>query len=120
MYCMLQRIVIISLLLTFDFSFLMEFKDYKNLDFEYNRPPLLESEELEILANQFDTDATDITGISGRMDYYSTDVSMLFYAKLSLQLDNPENHPTYGKYKREITQLFGGVEKKFKNTKSCL
>ncbi|MGB6866083.1 MAG: TlpA disulfide reductase family protein, partial [Candidatus Aminicenantaceae bacterium] len=32
------------------FSILAEFKDYKNMDFEYNRPPLLESEELEILA----------------------------------------------------------------------
>jgi hypothetical protein len=99
-----------------NFSFLLEFKDYKYLDFEYNRPPLLESEQLEILANQFDTDATDITGISGRIDYYSPHISTLFYGKFSRIKDNPENHPLFGEYNREITHFFGGVEKKFKST----
>jgi len=99
-----------------NFSFLLEFKDYKYLDFEYNRPPLLESEQLEILANQFDTDATDITGISGRIDYYSPHIFTLFYGKFSCIKDNPENHPFFGDYNREITHFFGGVEKTFKST----
>ena len=99
-----------------NFSFLLEFKDYKNLDFEYNRPPLLESELLEILANQFDTDATDVTGISGRIDYYSPKISTLFYGKFSHIKDSPENHPLFGDYNREITHFFGGVEKTFKST----
>jgi hypothetical protein len=99
-----------------NFSFLLEFKDYKYLDFEYNRPPLLESEQLEILANQFDTDATDITGISGRIDYYSPHISTLFYGKFSFIKDSPENHPLFGDYNREITHFFGGLEKIFKST----
>ncbi|NIO49719.1 MAG: redoxin domain-containing protein [Candidatus Aminicenantes bacterium] len=99
-----------------NFSFLLEFKDYKYLDFEYNRPPLLESELLEILANQFDTDATNVTGISSRVDYYYPKISTLFYGKFSFIKDSPENHPLFGKYKREITHFFGGVEKKFKST----
>ncbi len=99
-----------------NFSFLLEFKDYNYLDFEYNRPPLLESEQLEILANQFDTDKTDITGISGRIDYYSPHSSTLFYGKFSFIKDSPENHPLYGGYNREITHFFGGLEKTFKRT----
>jgi peroxiredoxin len=99
-----------------NFSFLLEFKDYKYLDFEYNRPPLLESEQLEILANQFDTDATDITGISGRIDYYSPHIFTLFYGKFSFIKDSPENHPVFGEYNREITHFFGGLEKTFKTT----
>jgi len=99
-----------------NFSFLLEFKDYKYLDFEYNRPPLLESKLLEILANQFDTDATDVTGISGRIDYYFPKISTLFYGKFSYIKDSPENHPLFGEYKREITHFFGGAEKTFKST----
>ncbi len=99
-----------------NFSFLLEFKDYKYLDFEYNRPPLLESEQLEILANQFDTDATDIRGISGRIDYNFPKISTLFYGKFSFIKDDPENHPLFGKYEREITHIFGGIEKKFLST----
>jgi hypothetical protein len=98
-----------------DFSFLLEFKDYKYFNFEYNRPPLLESEQLSILANQFDTDATDITGISGRIDYYPYEISTLFYGKFLYTKDNPENHPFFGRFERKITHFFGGVEKKFKN-----
>ena len=97
-------------------SFLLEFKDYKYLDFEYNRPPLLESEQIEILANQFDTDATEITGISGRIDYYSSPLSTLFYAKISSINDRPEDHPLFGQYHREINHFFGGLEKKFRGT----
>jgi peroxiredoxin len=103
-------------LFTGNFSFLLELKDYKYLDFEYNRPPLLESEQLEILANQFDTDATDITGIACRMDYYSPKTSTLLFGKFSYIKDSPENHPLFGDYKREIFHSFGGVEKKFKST----
>ncbi len=52
------------------FSLLLELKDYREFNFEYSRPPLLESEELEILADQFDLDRTDMTGYSARLDYY--------------------------------------------------
>jgi len=73
-----------------NFTLLLEFKDYNQLNYEYNRPPLLESEQLDILANQFDTDATDITGISGRIDYYSPKISTLIYGKVSYTKDSPE------------------------------
>ncbi|MBP1654032.1 MAG: alkyl hydroperoxide reductase/Thiol specific antioxidant/Mal allergen, partial [Bacteroidetes bacterium] len=41
------------------FSLLFEVKDYKELNFEFSHPPLLESEELDLLADQFDLDRTD-------------------------------------------------------------
>jgi hypothetical protein len=47
-------------------SLLLEMKDYREFNFEYARPPLLESEELDILADQFDLDRTDITSYSAR------------------------------------------------------
>ncbi len=89
---------------------LLEFKNYKNLDFEYNRPPLLESEELPLLANQFARDARDITGISGRLDYSFPNISTLLFGKYSFFKDNLSTHS------RDITHFFAGVEKTFKDT----
>jgi peroxiredoxin len=91
-------------------TMLIEFKDYKNLDFEYNRPPLLETEQLPIVANQFVSSAKDITGIAGRVDYYFPKVSTLLFGKLSYQNDKSEKLP------RDITHFFGGFEIKFKET----
>jgi len=98
------------------FSFLLEFKDYKHLNFEYNRPPLLESEELEILADQFDTDVIDTTGVSGRIDYAFSPKPTLLYGKIFYSNSDPDNHPFYGAYKREIIHAFAGVETQFKTT----
>jgi peroxiredoxin len=92
------------------FTLLFEFKDYLNLDFEYNRPPMLESEHLPILANQFAKDAIDITGITGRMDYYLSDISTLFWGKAAFFRDSPVER------RRDIVHFYGGVEKKFKET----
>jgi len=91
-----------------DFTLLLEFKDYKFLDFEYNRPPLLETERLEILANQFDTSATDVTGVSSQVTYFSQRINSLFYGKFS--------YSKFGKHERNITHFFAGVEHKFKST----
>ncbi len=96
-------------------SLLLEAKDYKELNFEYSRPPLLESEELDILADQFDVDRTDISGISARLDYFLPGSATLFYGKLLYLKDNPKQHPIYGSYERNIWHLFAGVEKKFQN-----
>ncbi|UCE40534.1 MAG: TlpA family protein disulfide reductase [Candidatus Aminicenantes bacterium] len=93
-----------------DVTLLFEFKDYLNLDFEYNRPPMLESELLPILANQFAKDAIDITAITGRMDYYLSEISTLLWGKAAFFWDNPEDRS------RDIVHLYGGVEKKFKET----
>jgi peroxiredoxin len=93
-----------------DFTLLFEFKDYLNLDFEYNRPPMMESEQLPIIANQFAKDEIDITGITGRMDYYLSEVSTLFWGKVAWFRDSPL------KRRRDIVHLYGGVEKKFKET----
>ncbi len=98
-----------------DFSLLLEGKDYKELNFEYSRPPVLESEELDILADQFDTDRTDILGISARLSWFLPGSATLFYGKVLYVRDNPEQHPIYGAYDREIWHLFAGVEKKFQN-----
>jgi peroxiredoxin len=98
------------------FSFLAELKDYKHMDFEYNRPPLVESEELEILADQFNTDVIDSTGISARIDYSFSPSSTLLYGKIFYSLDNPEDHFLYGTYEKEITHFFTGIETKFKST----
>jgi peroxiredoxin len=93
-----------------NWSFLFELKDYKNMDFEYNRPPLLESEQIPVVANQFATSAIDITGISGRVDCALPRANSVFYGKASYQKDNP------GKYSRTISHVFVGVEKRFKAT----
>jgi peroxiredoxin len=98
-----------------NFSLLLEGKDYKELNFEYSRPPLLESEEIDILADQFDTDRTDISGISARLSCFLPNSATLFYGKFLYLKDDPEQHPIYGAYDREIWHLFGGVEKKFQN-----
>ncbi|MGD8540308.1 MAG: DUF6029 family protein [Candidatus Aminicenantes bacterium] len=97
-------------------SFLTEFKNYRYMDFEYNRPPLLESEELEILADQFNTDVVNSTGISARIDYSFSPSPTQLYGKFLYSFDNPEDHPLFGNYRREITHLFIGMETKFKST----
>jgi len=97
------------------FSLLLEFKDYRELNFEYSRPPLLESEELDILADQFDGDRTDVSGVSARLDYYLPGSATLFYGKILYLNDNPEEHMLYGSYDRDIRHFLAGVEKKFGN-----
>lgn len=93
-----------------DLTLLFEFKDYLNLDYEYNRPPMMESELLPVLANQFATYGDDITGISGRVDYYIPGITTLLWSKLTYQADNYHDFP------RDIIHIYGGVEKKFKET----
>jgi|GEM_PF-212775 len=97
------------------FSLLLEMKDYKELNFEYSRPPLLESEELDILADQFDLDRTDVSGYSARLDYYAPASETLMYAKFLRVDDSPEDHRQYGPYDRDIGHVLVGVEKKFAN-----
>ena len=98
------------------FSFLAEFKDYRHMDFEYNRPPLLESEELEILADQFNTVVIDSTGISARIDYSFSPSSTLLYGKFFYSFDNPDDHPIFGAYEKKIRHFHAGIETKFKST----
>lgn len=93
-----------------DLTLLFEFKDYKNLDFEYNRPPLLESEQLPVLASQFANISKDITGASLRADYNFPKTSMLLFAKATYQDDRP------GHAARKIAHVFSGLEKRFKET----
>jgi len=91
-------------------TLLFEFKDYKNLDFEYNRPPLLESEQIPIMASQYANISNDITGASARIDYYFPAASTLLFGKAIYLDDNPGYAP------RTIAHLFAGIEKKFKET----
>jgi hypothetical protein len=95
------------------FSLLLEMKDYKELNFEYSRPPLLESEDLDILADQFDLDRTDVSGYSARLDYYAPASETLMYAKFLRVDDSPEDHRQYGPYDRDIGHVLVGIEKKF-------
>ena len=96
-------------------SLLLEFKEYKELNFEYSRPPLLESEELDLLADQFDDDRTDVSAVAARLDYFLPGSATLFYGKFLYLKDDPNQHILYGSYDREIRHLFAGVEKKFGN-----
>ncbi len=93
-----------------NWTFLVEFKDYRNLDFEYNRPPLLETEQLPIVANQFVDSADDVIGVSGRVDYFLPQVSTLLFGKATYQTDRRELAS------RDIFHTFVGYEKKFKET----
>ncbi len=93
-----------------NFTLLFEFKDYLNLAYEYNRPPMLESEHLPIMANQFAKDAIDITGFTGRIDYYLSNVSTLFWIKSAFFKDTKLDRT------RDIFHVYGGVEKRFKET----
>jgi len=95
------------------FSLLLEMKDYRELNFEYSRPPLLESEELDIVADQFDLDRIDVTSFSTRLDYFAPASKTLLYVKALFVDDDPEDHPQYGAYERKIGHIFGGVEKRF-------
>jgi len=91
-------------------TLLLEFKDYQNLDFEYNRPPLLESEQLPIVASQFANYSKDITAAAGRVDYYFSKAATLLFARFSYFDDKP------GYFPRTIAHFFAGYEKKFKET----
>jgi peroxiredoxin len=95
------------------FSLLLEMKDYKELNFEFGRPPLLESEELDLLADQFDLDRTNVSGQSARLDYYAPASKLLLYAKYLRIRDDPEDHRVYGAYNREIGHVLAGIEKTF-------
>jgi peroxiredoxin len=94
-------------------SLLLELKDYREFNFEYSRPPLLESEELDVLADQFDGERTDVSAVSARLDYYVPGSATLFYGKFLYLKDDPDRHILYGSYNREIRHLFAGIEKKF-------
>lgn len=91
-------------------TLLLEFKDYRHLDFEYGRPPLLETEQLPIVANQFVDSAEDVTGVSGRVDYNFPKAQLLLFGKITYQDDKRGNVP------RDIFHGFAGIEKKFKET----
>jgi hypothetical protein len=93
-----------------NFTLAFEFKDYLNLDFEYNRPPLLESEEIPIMSNQFIKDARDVTGVTGRIDFYSPPHTLLLWSKLAFFQEKPDTFP------REVVHLYAGMEKNFKET----
>lgn len=99
-----------------NFSFLLEFKDYKHLDFEYNRPPLLESEDLDILANLFNDSAENIVGVSGRVDYFLPEIKLLIYSKYSYSEDVPRDDSIVGRTERRISHFYGGIEKNFMDT----
>jgi peroxiredoxin len=94
-------------------SLLFELKNYRQLDFEFAHPPLLESEELDILADQFDVDRTDVLGYSARVDYFAPASQTLIYAKYLGVDDDPEDDPVYGAYDRRIGHVLAGIEKKF-------
>lgn len=89
---------------------LVQLKDYRNLDFEYNRPPLLESEQIPIMANQFVLSAVRVSGVSGRLDYALPQASSVLFTQFSYQKDRP------GAHRRDVTHVFVGFEKKFGET----
>ncbi len=93
-----------------NWTFLVEFKDYRNMSFEYSRPPHLESELIPIVANQFVDSAEDVTGIGVRVDFYLPRSSTLLFAKLNYQ-DDRQTVPG-----RRIVHFFSGYEKKFMET----
>lgn len=97
-------------LLLGDWSILLEIKDYRRLDFEYGRPPLLETEQLPIVANQFVDAADDVRGASLRLDRNFPAAATLLFGKLTWQGDRRAGAD------REIAHLFGGYEKKFRET----
>ena len=91
-------------------TLLLEFKDYKNLDFEYNRPPLLESELVPIIANQYAKEVKDITGVSAKVDLSFPKVTSFLFGKFAYFDDRSRMKP------RRIADVFLGGEKKFKET----
>jgi peroxiredoxin len=91
-------------------TLLLEFKDYKNLDFEYNRPPLLESELVPIIANQYAKEVKDIIGASAKLDLAFPKITSLLFGKIAYFDDRSRVKP------RRIADFFVGAEKKFKET----
>jgi len=94
---------------------LVEVKDYHDFEFPWNRPPTLESEDLDILASQFDTDLIAMAGIALRFDHYLPAPKTLIYGRFSYFDDHPEDHPLYGAYRRIGRHGFLGVERRFGN-----
>lgn len=94
-------------------SILLEVKDYRDFEFAYNRPPTLESEDLDILASQFDTDLVAVSGIALRVDHFIPSIATLLYARISYFDDHPQNHPLYGPYRRIGRHGYTGIEKRF-------
>ncbi|MFC1529864.1 redoxin family protein [Gemmatimonadota bacterium] len=96
-------------------SLLVEVKDYRDFDFPWNRPPTLESEDIDILASQFDTELLAMAGFALRIDHYLPAISTLLYGRFSYFDDHPENHPLNGAYRRIGRHGFIGVERRFGN-----
>ena len=94
-------------------SIQVEYKDYDHFDFKYSRPPSLESEDLDIIATQFNTEVIDISGTAGRIDYRPGQGPALIYGKLSFFNDTPDDHPLWGAYTREISHYLTGFEMYF-------
>ena len=93
-----------------NFTLLFEFKDYLNLDFEYNRPPLLESEEHPDLVQSF-YQRYPRCGRNHRSDrLLFSFISTLIWSKLALFQEKPDTFP------RDVVHFYGGVEKNFKET----
>jgi peroxiredoxin len=91
---------------------LLEVKDYRDFNFEYARPPILEGEELDILADQFDEDRTGVAAAALRLDRFWPEAEALAYIRLSWIRDAPERHDLFGAYRRAIFHVYGGWEKK--------
>jgi peroxiredoxin len=94
-------------------SILLLLKDYKNLAYRYNRPPSLESEDLEFLARHFDTESIDIQGASLRLDYRFPGRPTIVRGTVSYFNDGAGDSPLAGPYEREITHYVAGVEQYF-------
>jgi peroxiredoxin len=95
-------------------SVLLEIKDYREFNFELARPPLLESEDLDILADQFDEDRSGVRGAALRLDRFWPAAGALAYVRFAWTEDAPDRHYLYGAYRRTILHAYGGWEKKFR------
>lgn len=96
-----------------NWTVLLEGKRYKDFIFPYHAPPLLEPEELGILAEQFNLSTRDMTGVRLRVDYSIPDTSTIVYTVLGYIDDSPEDDPLWDSYYRRISESYLGVESAF-------
>lgn len=98
-----------------DWTAQIEGKRYRDFTFAYHAPPTLEPEEISILAEQFDLNTTDISGMRFRLDYSIPGTSTILYGVYSYTDDSPGEDSATGAYQTFINEQYVGVESHFNN-----
>ena len=97
-----------------DLSLTAEYKDLQNFFFKYSTPPLMEEENMELLADYFARYPEDLEAFRLRADY-TTPPGLLLFCVIAHFNEKATRHPSYFRYNRDIDHYYFGAEHSFDN-----